>query len=38
VTATRPSRSEIAAALKHADEGAEADEIIRTALSYLVKN
>jgi len=32
------SRSEIAAALKHADEGAEADEIIRTALSYLVKN
>ena len=32
------SRSEIAAALKYADEGAEADEIIRTALAYLLKN
>ena len=32
------SRSEIAAALKYADEGAEADEMIRTALAYLLKN
>ena len=31
------SRSEIAAALKYADEGAEADEIIRTALAVLLK-
>ena len=32
------SRSEIAAALKTADEGAEADAIIRAALAYLLKN
>lgn len=32
------SRSEIAAALKYADEGTEADEMIRTALAYLLKN
>ncbi|MBE6725022.1 MAG: Holliday junction branch migration protein RuvA [Ruminococcaceae bacterium] len=31
------SRSEIASALKYADEGAEADEIIRTALAVLLK-